>query len=164
MSTKKRNLPEPADDHDRKLLADVEQHGWHVIGIEQDDEGPAFAYSIGLHHNFGHAEVIVFGLPIPVMHQVINAIGERVKSGMQIIHLDESCDFLEGYNVAFRTVERRHYPEYLGYARWFYRGDDFPDLQCVWPDSRHRYPWNPEFNATLVSRQPLLCDDPICFP
>src|SRR4051794_27391344 len=38
--------PEPTDEHDRKLLADVERHGWHVVCVEEDEEGPGFAYSI----------------------------------------------------------------------------------------------------------------------
>jgi hypothetical protein len=93
------------------------------------------------------------------MHRIINAVGEEVRSGERFEHLDESGDVLEGYNVAFRTVERRHYPDYIGYARWFYRGDDFPALQCVWPDSQHRYPWHADINAALARRQRLLTDD-----
>jgi hypothetical protein len=163
MSRKKQNIsgspPEPADEYDRKLLADVEQHGWHVMGVEEDDEGPAFAYSIGLYRSFRHPEVIVLGLPVQVMHRLINAVGEEVRSGERFEHLDESDEVLDGYNVAFRTVEWRHYGDYFGYARWFYRGDGFPALQCVWPDSQHRYPWHAEFNTTLARRQPLLSDD-----
>jgi hypothetical protein len=151
--------PEPADERDRKLLADVERYGWHVIGIEEDAEGPGFAYSVGLYRSRGHPEVIVLGLPVRVMHQIINAVGEVVRSGERFEHLDESGEVLDGFHVAFRTVERRHYPDYLGYARWFHRGDDFPALQCVWPDSAHRYPWHPEFNAAHARRQLLLSDD-----
>jgi Domain of unknown function (DUF4262) len=51
------------------------------------------------------------------------------------------------------------YKEYIGCARWFYRGDNFPILQCVWPDSRYRYPWHPEYAAALALRQPVLNDD-----
>jgi hypothetical protein len=76
----------------------------------------AGGYSIGLHRTFGH-EVIVFGLPVPVLHRVVNAAGEQVRSGKRFGHLDKSGDVLDGYNVAFRAVERRHYPDYLGYAR-----------------------------------------------
>jgi len=152
-------LPEPTDDHDRKLLADVERHGWHVIGVEEDEEGPAFAYSIGLHHTFGQPEVILFGLPVRVMHEIINGIGEQIRSGKQFEHLDESGDVLDGFNVCFRTVEKRHYREYVGYARWFYQGDAFPALQCVWPDSGHRYPWHPETGSDFARRQPVLSAD-----
>jgi hypothetical protein len=163
MSRKKPNTngspPEPADEHDRKLLTDVKQYGWHVIGIEEDEEGPSFAYSIGLQHSLHDPEIIVFGLPVQLMHQIINGIGEKVRSGERFEHLDEWDDILDGYNVAFRNVERKHFRDYFGYARWFYRGDDFSALQCVWPDSQHRYPWHPEAPAALIQRQPLLTDD-----
>jgi len=118
-----------------------------------------FAYSIGLFHTFRHPEIIIFGLAVKVLHAVINAIGEQVSKGSRFEHLDEAGEVLEGYNVCFRTVERKHYPEYLGYARWFYQGDDFPVLQCVWPDSQQRYPWHGNFSENLAGRQPLLSDE-----
>ncbi len=152
-------LPAPEDERDRKLLADVEQHGWHVIGIEADDEGPGFAYSIGLFRTFSHPEIVVFGLPVKVMHPIINGIGEQVRNGSSFEHLDEASEVLEGYSVCFRNVERKHYKEFLGYARWFYQGDDFPVLQCVWPDKQHRYPWHPDFNENLAGQQPVFSED-----
>jgi hypothetical protein len=43
--------------------------------------------------------------------------------------------------------------EFFGYARWFYEGDSFPMLQCVWPDGNHNYPWDAEYGAQT---QPVL--------
>src|SRR5262249_43595444 len=102
-------LPTPTDDHDRKLLADVKEYGWHVIAVLEDEEGPAFAYSIGLFHTFDHPEVIVFGLDVRLMQQIVNGIGVQIKSGERFEHLDEAGDVLEGYNVLFRRVEKEHY-------------------------------------------------------
>jgi hypothetical protein len=152
-------LPTPTDEHDRQLLADVKKYGWHVIAVREDKEGPGFAYSIGLFHTFEHPEVIVFGLDLRLMHQMINGIGEQIKSGERFEHLDEADDILEGYNVLFRRVEKKHYREYFGYARWFYQGNRFPVLQCVWPDNQHRYPWHSAFNENLAKRQPILSWD-----
>jgi hypothetical protein len=153
------NFPIPTDDHDRKLLADIKEYGWHVIAVPEDEEGPAFAYSIGLLHSLQHPEIIVFGLEVHLMHRMINEIGEQIKSGEQFKHLDEAGDILDGYNVQFRSVEQKHYREYLGYARWFYQGGDFLVLQCVWPDRLHCYPWHKKFSRKLVSRQPVLGED-----
>jgi hypothetical protein len=152
-------FPAPTDDHDRKLLADVRQHGWHVIGVEADAEGPGFAYTIGLFHTFHQPEVIIFGLDVKVMHRILNVIGEQIRKDNHIEHLDEADDVLDGYNVCFRRVETRHYREYLGYALWLYQGDQFPALQCIWPDSQHRYPWHPDFHPGLACLQPLLSDE-----
>src|SRR5947209_6853734 len=111
------NPPAARDDQDRKLLADIEQFGWHVICIEQDDEGPGFAYSIGLYGTFGHPEILVIGLDPQVMFGMVNGVGEGIWAGKRFEHLDESGDVLDGFNVAFRRVEPRHYKEYLGYAQ-----------------------------------------------
>lgn len=153
-----RALPKPEDDRDRKLLADVQGHGWHVLGIKADDGGPNFAYSIGLYQTFNHPELIVFGLDFGIMHSMINNVGELVRAGQRFGDFDDSGDVLQNYKVMFRVVEQRHYQEHFGYALWFYHPYPFPALQCVWPDSQHRYPWHECFNPNLVSRQPLLAD------
>lgn len=160
MTSKKKDPleKEPQDEGETKLLADVEDPGWHVIGVTEDDEGPGFAYSIGLNHNYGHPEIIAFGLDVPILWRIVNAIGAKVKQGEKFENLHEGDAILEGYLVFFRSVERRHYREYLGYARWFYEGDEFPALQCVWPDKAHRYPWQPDASEPFRKRQPVLYD------
>jgi hypothetical protein len=123
---------------------------------DEDDEGPAFAYSIGLFKSFGHPEVIVFGLDVDLMHRMINLIGEEVRQGRRFADGDSASGILEGYDVRFLNVASRHYYEHFGYARWFYNGDDFPVLQCHWPDKKGRFPTDPGFAKALRSRQPLL--------
>lgn len=152
------NPPAARDDQDRKLLADIEQYGWHVVGIEQDDEGPGFVYSVGLYHTFGHPEILVIGLAIDVMFGMVNGVGELVRGGKRFEQLDESGDVVDGFNVTFRQVEVLRYDEYLGYARWFYKGDGFTVLQIVWPDSGHRYPWHSDYPVALRERQPVLSE------
>jgi hypothetical protein len=144
------------DDIERKLVSDIEEFGWHVIMIGEDDEGPAFAYSIGLFKNFGHPEAIIFGLDVKLMHRMINLIGEEVRQGHRFTDGDSASGILEGYDVRFLSVASRHYHEHVGYARWFYNGDDFPVLQCLWPDKKGRFPTEPGFTKALRSRQPLL--------
>ena len=53
-------------------------------------------------------------------------------------------------------VAHRHYPEHFGYARWFYKGDDFPALQCLWPDKQGRFPSDADYSEPLRARQCLL--------
>ena len=151
--------PVDRDEGDRQLLDDIRRHGWHVVVIEADDEGPGFAYSIGLFRSFGHPEMLVIGLDNDVNAGVVNGVGELVRGGKRFEHLDECGDVLDGYDVAFRRVDPARYPEYVGYARWYHGGADFPLLQCVWPDARHRYPWHPDFPGDLAVRQPVLGHD-----
>ena len=152
-------LPIPQDEPERKLLANVREYGWHVMGVGAGEECPQFGYTIGMYHTFGHPEIIVFGLDVRVMFQIVTGIGEHIKEGGRFEDWHESSDILEGYAVCFRKVKRRHYRDHFGFARWFYQGDEFPVLQCVWPDAAGRYPWHPQFVEGLAEIQPVLSDD-----
>jgi hypothetical protein len=145
------------DDDERRVIEDVRQYGWHIVGVEEDQEGPAFAYSIGIYHTLKQPEIIVFGLSdIKLMWQIINGIGDDMRKGKTFEDWKEYDEILEGYSCMFRQVDQGFYREYVGYANRFYRPDEFPVLQCVWPDGLGRYPWHPEFPAALHARQPVL--------
>ena len=144
----------PDDDSDRKLLADVESHGWHLVGINDDEEGPAYVFSVGMFHTLGHPEICMFGLSsTETMGQIVNGIGDLIRSGGAFGDWHESDEILDGYSCMFRSVNAALYREYFGYALWFYEGPDFPILQCVWPDGNRNYPWDVEFGA---QSQPVL--------
>jgi hypothetical protein len=146
---------ELADDQ-RKLVDDVQRDGWHVVGADEKKRGPSFAYSVGLSHSYDHPEVMICGLAAPTMIQLINTVGERIRNGQKFEEHFEDGDILEDHLLYFLPVDRQHYSEHLGCARWFYEGEDFPVLQCVWPDPKGRYPWHPKFTAKLKKKQPLL--------
>jgi hypothetical protein len=146
------------DSADQKVLDDIATYGWHVVKVYEDEVGPGFAFSIGLFRTFGHPEVIMFGLPPDVMHQVINVIGTNIRAGKRYTAGPAYDDLIERYSCTFRQVPKRHYPEYLGYAQWFYRGDEFPLLQCIWPDREGRFPWQAPEDAWLRKGQPVLGD------
>jgi hypothetical protein len=148
----------PQDKGEAKLLANVKDPGWHVMGVMESEAAPAFAYTIGLYYNYRHPEIIAFGLDVQLLWQIINVIGDKVKKGEKFENEHEAEGILAGYRVFFRNVEKRHYRDHLGYARWFYEGDEFPVRQCVWPDKTHRFPWHPEASEPFRRRQPILYD------
>jgi hypothetical protein len=129
------------DAADAKLLADVKQHGWHMITVSEDDEGPGFTYTIGLFHTYQHPEVIVFGLPNRVMQGVVDCVAGLVKGGAQFADGEQSDRIINSYACIFRTVLQEHYAAHFGYANWFYKPKHFPAVQCVWPDKAGRFPW-----------------------
>lgn len=141
---------------ERRARESIATNGWHVIKVPEDDEGPGFAYSVGLHTTFGHAEVIVFGLELDIMHRMINNVGEEVRGGRRLAPGDLSAEVLEGCDVAFRGVEPRHLGEYLGFARRIHGGGGFSAIQMVWPDPEGRFPWDAGFPDPLRARQPML--------
>jgi hypothetical protein len=146
------------DPGDAQVHADIATFGWHVVQVPEDDEGPGFAFTIGLYKRFQHPELIVFGLPLDTMLLMLNGAGEAVRAGRTYEGGQSSDDLLEGYACTFRPVPSKHYEEFLGYARWYYDGDDFPTLQLIWPDREHRYPWAAPAGAWIRGGQPVLAD------
>jgi len=153
--TKTKGLPAP----DVKVLQDIQRVGWHVTGVfaSEGEEGPEWAFSIGLFHSFGHPEVMIVGLPFGCCMDVVNVIGKQVQRGHRYDSEHLYNDILdEPYECAFRQVDRRHYRAYVGYALWFYEDDPFPLFQCFWPDKERHLPWDAACNEYVRSVQPLL--------
>lgn len=144
------------DDYEDIIRDHIERFGWHVVLIPSDGEGPGFAYTIGLFKTFRSPEMIVFGLPQEVMHAVVNHAGEEFKAGRSV-ELNKPLDgYLQGYPIVFKEVKKKHYREYFGYARWYYAGELFSAVQCVWPDKAAHFPWDHGFDPDCLKFQPLL--------
>jgi len=146
---------------DAKVLQDIQRVGWHATGVfaSEGEEGPEWAFSIGLFHSFGHPEIIVMGLPLERCMDVVNVVGEQVQRGHRYDSQHLYADILDDpYKCAFREVNPRHYREYVGYALWFYEDDPFPLMQCFWPDKDNRLPLEDGCNEYVKTVQPLLFD------
>jgi uncharacterized protein DUF4262 len=141
---------------DEKVVSDVAEYGWHVVKIPDDDETPGWAFSIGLYKNFNHPEIVVFGLDDELMHFVINSVGEDVRRGKSFAADGLYPDLIEAHTCTFKPVSKVWYGDFLGYANWFYEGENYPALQCIWPDKNNLFPWDPQFNPHWVWAQPLL--------
>lgn len=144
------------DEQDEKLLSDVKEVGWHIVGIEADDKGPAYSFSVGMKYSLHKPEILIMGLPSEVGIGLINNIGYMQREGIEFKANKNYEDVLEGFPVQFVEVDRAHYYEYLGYACWFYRGNDFKVLQMVWTDKQGFFPWDKEFDERFISFQQLL--------
>lgn len=144
---------------DVKVLTDIKEFGWHTVGVfpKTGEEGPNWAYSIGLYHSFSHPEVIITGLSIQTCMTLVNEIGKLVKSGGAFLPGRQYPDILQDpYKCVFQNVLQAHYRDYVGYAIWFYEGDNFPLLQGFWPDKHGLLPWNEESTEHFRTMQPLL--------
>jgi hypothetical protein len=143
------------DGRESKTHADVREYGWHVILVPQDEQGPSFAYSIGLKKSFNHPEILILGLDLKVMHQMINGIGNRIKAGARFLAGQRYQEILEGYDCLFADVEKKYYRDYFGQAIDFYKGREFQVLQCLWPDKKGLFPGEANFPESLLPKQAL---------
>lgn len=146
------------DEGETKLIADIGQFGWHVLKVLEDDKGPGFAYSVGLFKTFKHPEIIIVGLKLDLAHILINNIGEDIKNGKHFQSGQSYTDILDDFKCLMLDVTKDNYKEYVGYGRWYYQGDNFPLLQCIYPTVKGIYPWETEWPSDIKDLQPILGD------
>lgn len=149
------------EEHDKqakaKIVSDIIEYDCHLALLESDGYLPAFAYTIGLYEKFRHPEIIIFGLTTDVMGHLLNGLRDEIKKGNAFKPNETYSGLLEGYEVQFLEVKEENYPDYLGYAGWYYKKTfNFPVLQVVWPDKGSKWPWESEFNESWKFKQPLL--------
>lgn len=146
------------DKGDEKLIADIEEFGWHVLHVLEDDSGPRFSYSIGLFKTFGHPEIILIGLKHELAHTLIDNFGHDIESGRKYQSGQFYSDILDDFRCLMIDVKKEHYHEHFGYAKWYYKSDNFPALQCIYPTVEGVYPWENEWPADIKYLQPILGD------
>lgn len=148
------------DQHEQQIVDDIASVGWSMIAIPDDDEGPGFAYSIGIQPTFGHPEIIVFGLPIDTMFTMINLAGEEIRNGRKFDEAIRHDCLLDGVDCRFSPVLPSLFESYFGYALWHcqHRGakGELRAMQCVWPDKMGLFPDERSCHPEVVRRQPLL--------
>jgi hypothetical protein len=141
---------------DKDILTDIENIGWTVILIEATDYLPSFAYTIGLWKNYGHSELISFGLTIKTLHQIINDAGEIIKSGQKIITGKTYDNFFKNGKAEFIKVDSRNIANYFGFGIDYYKTKDIPAMQLIWTDRNDKFPWELDFEEEFIYKQPLL--------
>lgn len=151
-----RTLADCVNERDEQVVTDVANFGWHVVNIMEENGLPGWSFSIGLFANYDHPEIVVFGLGVELGHRVINGLGERIKAGNRMEADHQYGEILANVECTFKPVQKKWYKWILGYARWYYDGNKFPVLQCIWPDKQQHYPWESKFKAEWVWAQPLL--------
>lgn len=150
-------LPTPRDDHERKALADIEAHGLHIINVLPEDGLPNFTYSVGFWRSHQHPEIIIVGLKAELAQWILNEIGRRIREDAEAFEpMARYEGFLEGFEVQFIDVAKKHYSEHVGWAIWLNDGTDFSLLQCVWPSTDGDFPWDEGASDTFREWQPVL--------
>lgn len=146
---------EPEDRSDAKILSDVQEHGWHVVGVPDDGEGPGFAFTVGVYLRTLQPEILIMGLPMETAHDLLNRIAEHLMNGGHVVEGSRNENIIEGIDLMFKVIHPTQFLDYLGCANWFYKGLEkpFPAYQCFWPDSQGRLPDEDAFEQRFKGRQ-----------
>src|SRR5688500_10120003 len=97
------------DKSEQKTLDNVRKFGLEVVYVGEDDEGPGFAYSIGLFENYAHPEVIIVGLRRELSHTVLNNIAYDIKNGKSFTSGEFHEDVLDDFLCYFGNVPKEKY-------------------------------------------------------
>jgi hypothetical protein len=146
------------DSEEREFVDQIREHGWfdtHVLG---EGEYPGFSYSTGFWLTSGMPEVLIVGLKRKIAHDILWDLFRDFKGDASFPIGVPSEGIFGNARGCFLPVGKAHYPEHLGWSRWFYGGDDFPCLQLVWPDPKGRFPWQPGFDGSFRLDQPDLTE------
>jgi hypothetical protein len=149
-----------ADKPEQKVLDDISEYGHHVMLVGASMEAPGFGYSIGLFQTYAHPEIIIVGLKFETLHVLINNMAFDIKNGKTFETGEFHDDILEGFQCYVGSVPRNIYPEYLGWDLWYYEGDYFPLIQCVYPSVEGIFPWEKDFPDETKWNCPMLTDPP----
>lgn len=146
------NNPPSTDDYLTRVTDTIERHGWAVQGVLPnvgDTDPVPFSYTVGL-TNFGHPEIIVFGVdPESAGIALLNDLGERVRAGRSFSHGEVPRNLLSGgyepilisvLDLSRLTVAQRIY-------------ESITALQLVLPDKGNRLPWHAGYT---MDWQPVL--------
>ena len=93
---------EPAE---RRILADIAEHGLHVPYIPPAGGAPGWHFSVGMYASLNQPEVIVFGLREAAGHSVVNALASHVRAGGTLVPDTLYPDLLQGVACTVKTVE-----------------------------------------------------------
>jgi hypothetical protein len=145
-----------ADQVERAIIGNVQEHGWHVAMVPADEIGPGFAYTIGLAHTHGAPELAMFGLDVRGMHRMLNTLGEKAASGTVLVDGQEHHGVARDLAVRLRRADLRWYRTFFGRAIGFYRRPPFPVLQVAWPDTSGRFHWEEGVEQGHRDSQPQL--------
>ncbi|MFI6218588.1 DUF4262 domain-containing protein [Nocardia brasiliensis] len=139
---------------DQRIVADVQQHGWHVVKVLDEDLPAGFAYTVGLSHTHGTAELAMFGLDVRTLHVMLNTLGALAAAGTALHDGDRSDEVIEGRSVLLREIDSAWYPRFFGRALAFHRNSPCQFLQVNWPDAANRFHWDEQ--AAHRATQPSL--------
>ncbi len=149
------NAPDAAlDDNEKKFVADIREHGWFGTNVFAESDEPGFYYTTGFWVTLGKPELIVFGLKSEIAHAVLWDVFRALRDGKVLLMRRRTADVFGNHQACLFSMDRSHYPKYLGWSRWFYGSDEFPSVQLVWPDRRDVFPWEPGFDPDMARLQP----------
>jgi len=141
---------------DDRTISHVEEFGCSVVSVKRTNHGPGWSYTVGVFDTSGQPEIITVSLPPETAHFALNRAAELSRGGINLTN-GRHRDFIGEVECEFRPVDPKWVKHLMGWALWYYEGDDFPVVQAVYPDRKNRFPEDEGFDKSFG--QPLMQTD-----
>jgi hypothetical protein len=102
---------------------------------------------VGVFDTSGKPEIITVGLLPETAHFVLNEAAKLLRAGIDLT--GRHRDLIGQVDCEFRPVDRKWVTHLMGWALWYYDGDDFPVVQAVYPDLHNRFPEDEAFDKSF---------------
>lgn len=128
--------------------------GWFVQFMSGRCTGtPSYAYTVGLSAK-GLPELLMVTEGPPTAVVVLNETAQRLANGEAIPLNVRLTDILDGADAMLIPTYEARAHTYLHEARARY--PDFQAWQLVWTDPAGHFPWEPDYAARFIPKQPVL--------
>ena len=141
------------DEAERNFIDGIRTHGWMQTQALDEDDKPGFCFTTGFQATIGHPELICFKIDRKTANEIFWVLYRCAQNGKPVPRRVRTAGVLRHDDAYVFPVAKRHFAAYLGWSRWFYRGDDFECLQIVWPDEAGVFPWEPGFDSEYANAQ-----------
>jgi hypothetical protein len=147
------------NDTQRQELNAIAKDGCAAVKVleRNDPRAPEWAYTVGLHHSYGHPEILIIGLENELTQVLLQNINSRIRDkSLSFRHGTVWNDVIVGYDCYFQRIDPVDYGEWFAANRWFYGDNNFEAVQMLWPSVSGIYPWQSEADPYLRWDQPML--------
>ena len=163
-------FPDRDMSHRDKVEFMLEREGWAIDAVPAREGAqagfPSYAYTIGFEDRFDFPEVVVVGLSPVACRGLFDLVAAALAGGTELPVAAPFIGLLDGGQpCAFLPVEvstcAGMFPSLAEHRAL--AGDepgDFHLVQLTWPDQAGALPWEPGFDARLLTAQVLLADPP----
>jgi len=140
-------------EEDERTISHVEEFGCTVVNVKRTDYGFGWAYTLGVFDTSSRPEIIAVGLLPETAHFALNEAAKLLRAGVDLTK-GRHRNLIGQVECEFRPVDPKWVGHLMGWALWYYGGDDFPVIQAVYPDLQNRFPEDEGFDKSFA--QPLM--------
>lgn len=117
----------------------IEEHGFHVTYVPEEQDFIPFGYSTGLYKNFGIPEAFISGLPNGLTNGLITNYAQAFRD--QKVPLNQKLDHLiDSFAVYIIPVKNEDLSEKILSSFRLYEDNNFESVQIIFPDLDGKFP------------------------